>query len=568
MPISSDPHRPTARAGRPLTAAPSPLRAGEDPYAVEFTARPMRPGLAALWPLYALAAAPYLVWRLTIVNWDIWFGPVIYAAELYGVLTTLLFLWMTWRVNVPVHRETDFGRTVDVLICTYQEPMAILEPTVLGACRVRGASTVLVLDDGNRDDVREMAHRLGARYHGRTTNEHAKAGNLNNGLRHSTAELLLVLDADHVPAPHILERMAGYFDDPDVAFVQSPQTYHNRDSFLFRRTRRGWWSEQGMFYDCIQPAKNAWNAAFFVGTSAVVRRSALDEIGGFATGTATEDIHTSLRLHARGGKSVFVPEALAFGLEAENLKEFYRQRRRWAAGSLGLLMRSADSPLWCRGLTLKQRLNYLSATIAHAQGLQRLLFFFTPLLCTFTLAAPVTVDLAVFLPLFGAFLILGIAATLAHARGTYHLLYTEAYSLANSVAHCAALRGVVRVQKKFVVSRKSLRRREQTWVGVALWAVAGVASAGVIRDVQLLERGVGHHTLVIASLIVGSLNAILLLSFMGYLLLYERRPPLPLPDSAASSYATILLKGGVRTREHALAAVGGPSRDELDAASA
>ncbi|MEJ0073419.1 MAG: glycosyltransferase family 2 protein [Candidatus Saccharibacteria bacterium] len=128
--------------------------------------------------------------------------------------------------------------------------------------------------------------------------------------------------------------------------MQSPQTFYNTHVFLFRRRpHREAWSEQMMFYNCLQPAKNNWNAAFFVGTSAVLRRAAIDDVGGFATGTATEDIHTSLRLHARGWQSVFLPEPLAYGLEAENFKEFYKQRRRWAAGSLGLLFRSPDSPL-------------------------------------------------------------------------------------------------------------------------------------------------------------------------------------------------------------------------------
>lgn len=524
----------------PLTLASAPA---EEAYAVEFVEKPNALWFDAILYLYGLVVLPYLAWRLTIVNTDVWYGPALYAAELYGVVTTFLFLWMTRKVSVPVHREAVFDTEVDVLICTYKEPLTILEPTVYGAIRVRGVSSVLVLDDGNRPEVREMAERLGVRYYPRSTNEHAKAGNLNNGLRHSTAEFLLVLDADHVPAPHFLERTLGYFDDADVAFVQTPQTYHNRDSFLFRRTRKGWWSEQGMFYDCIQPAKNRWNSAFFVGTSALMRRDALEEIGGFATGTATEDIHTSLRLHARRWKSVFVPEALAFGLEAENLKEFYRQRRRWAAGSLGLMARSPDSPLWCGGLTLHQRLNYLSATLAHAMGAQRILFFLTPLLCTLSLAAPVSVDVQVFLPIFGGFLAIGFLGTLVYARGTYHPLYTEAYSLANAVAHCAGMRGMVRVQKKFAVSRKSLDRHEQTWVRTVLWVLLGVAVVGVARAAILLAEGTSHESLLIASLVVGTFNACLLGSFLVYLVRYERRPPIPYAETAALAYVGILRKG-------------------------
>src|SRR5205085_10152554 len=106
-----------------------------------------------------------------------------------------------------------------------------------------------------------------------------------------------------------------YFEDPALAFVQSPQSFYNRDSFVFRTRRNSRrWSEQGIFYDVIQPGKNRYNAAFFVGTSAVIRRQALDSIGGFATETATEHVHTSVRMHARGWKSLLVSEPLAFGL--------------------------------------------------------------------------------------------------------------------------------------------------------------------------------------------------------------------------------------------------------------
>src|SRR5205823_5869328 len=117
---------------------------------------------------------------------------------------------------------------------------------------------------------------------------------------------------------------------------------------------------------------------------------------GFATGTATEDIHTSLRLHAAGWHSIFLPRPLAFGLEVDNLREYYRTRRRWAAGSLGLLFRSPDSPLRIRGLTATQRLSYLSSTLAHLQGIQRLCFFLVPVLALFSLRNPVAVSFAGF----------------------------------------------------------------------------------------------------------------------------------------------------------------------------
>jgi cellulose synthase/poly-beta-1,6-N-acetylglucosamine synthase-like glycosyltransferase len=521
--------------------------------------------------LYSTLALPYLVWRSTVINWDVWFAPVLYAAEFYGVLSTGLFLWMTRVINLPRHRPARRDSAVDAFICTCNEPLTVLGPTVRGACAVRGIRDVLVLDDGNRPDVRRMANALGARYFARTTNTHAKAGNLNHGLAHSDAEFLLLLDADHVPSPNFLERTLGHLDDPAVAFVQTPQTYHNRDTFLFRLGRRGSWSEQGMFYRCIQPAKNGTNSAFFVGTSAVMRRAALDSIDGFATGTATEDIHTSLRLHARGWRSVFVPEALAYGLEAENLKEFYRQRRRWAAGSLGLLLRSRDSPLCARGLSTVQRLSYLSATLAHAQGPQRMIFFLTPVLCVTTLSAPVTAGLPTFLAIAGGYTALGIFATARFSRGTYHLVYTECYALANAIAQCAALSGVIRVDKKFSVSRKSVQRGESTWVKSLLLGLTALAGAGAVYSAARLALGPPADTAPLLAVcgVMFALTFAMLTNFLLYLRRYERRPALVLPMTSRPAPAPVPARAVI---DHALveAEYVGPSprRSEILAAPA
>lgn len=489
--------------------------------------RPDRRYLSVLLAFYSLIALPYLVWRSTIINWDVWYGPLVYGAELYGIITTWLFLGITRKIHHPLLPATKFHPTVDIMITTYSEPLSIVEPTIRAALEVRDVHSVLVLDDGDRPEVRRAAKRLGARYYARQTNAHAKAGNLNNGLRHSRAEFVLCLDADHLPLPSIIERMIGYFEDPRLAFVQSPQTYYNQESFLFQPRRRKIWGEQQMFYDVIQVAKNRWNAAFFVGTCAILRRQALDEIGGFATGTATEDIHTSLRLHARGWKSLFVPEVLAHGLEAVNLKEFYKQRRRWAAGSLGLLLRSPDSPLRAKGLSLAQRLNYLSATLAHLQGIQKLFFLVVPLLVLTSLQSPVLINYGWFSLIFFGYISVSLATTAAYARGTYHLFYTEAYSLASFLPHFSGLWGVVKVQKKFAVSNKVAKRRERTWLKAILWTVILVSIAGLVRGLSLLLGwGVPENQsgLVVSSLAFCTWNLLCLGIFVRNVYRYEHRP--------------------------------------------
>jgi cellulose synthase/poly-beta-1,6-N-acetylglucosamine synthase-like glycosyltransferase len=445
---------------------------------------------------------------------------------------TLLFLIITRHIYVPIHRAPTRHATVDVLIPTFNEPAEVLRPTILGAVRIRGVHEVFVLDDGDRPEVEVLARHLGATYLARGTNRDAKAGNLNHALRFSRAEFVLTLDADHVPRPEILERTMGYFDDDRLAFVQTPQTFYNHDSFLFRRRRGGLWSEQGMFYDVIQPAKNRWNAAFYVGTSAVLRRSALDAVGGFATGTVTEDLHTSLRLHARGWKSLFVPEPLAFGLEAQSLREFYRQRRRWATGSLSLLLRIPDSPLRAKGLTRGQRINYLNACLAHLQGVQKLAYFVVPIACTFQLRSPVNAPLRGFVPLFLLFMAVSLFFTSRYARGTYHPIHTEAYNLANATAHLAGLRGAIAVERRFHVSSKHGRRTSGTWTKALLWGLLALSGLAIGRALDVIAmhgvHGLGADTgLIAASIPFLLVNAVHLLSFLSALHSYERAAPVP-----------------------------------------
>jgi cellulose synthase (UDP-forming) len=465
---------------------------------------------------------PFLVWRVAVTNWGVWFGPLALMADVYGFVTGSLFVLITRRVSVPEHRPAELGRyTVDALIPTCHEPLSVLEPAVLAALRVRGIRHVLVLDDADRPEVARMARRLGARYHARPTHEYTKAGNMNYGLGFTDAQLLLVLDADHIASPAFLARTVGYFDDPGVAYVQTPQAFYNTDSIMFRSGRRGRWAEQDMFYDCIQLAKNATNSSFFVGTNAVVRRAALDAIGGFATGTATEDIHTSLRLHARGWRSVYVPEALAFGLEAANLLEYYRQRRRWAAGSLGLLVRSPDSPLRSRGLTMAQRMNYLSATLAHMQGFQRVFYLAVPMLTLLTLRSPVNADFGLYSLLLAASLGLSLFITAKYSRGTFHLLHNEVNNLVSLVPQIVGARGMLRIQTRFAVSRKTTERTSGWVLRTVYYAIFAACALSCVRAAWLLLDGV-NPALVGCSAFFLAISGALMASYLWFLRSYER----------------------------------------------
>lgn len=455
-------------------------------------------------PAYMLVAIPYLVWRAwTVYFWGQWYFWPLLASELLSVALTLLYLGTARKISIPIFKTASTDRTVDIFIPTYNEPEDVVKMTVIGALHVRGVRDVYLLDDGCRLAMRAMADSLGAKYLSRQDNTHAKAGNMNAGILHSDAELMLFLDCDHVPQPEIIERTIGYFDDPELAFVQTPQLFYNTSSVQFRRTgNRPLWNEQSMFYEAIQPSKNCFNAAFFCGSGALVRRAAIDSIGGFATGTATEDIHTSLRLHAHGWRSLFVNEQLAHGIAPVDMAEYHKQRTRWGAGSLGLLFRSPDSPLRAKGLSLAQRVCYFNSTFSFTFGLQRIFYMLFPALLL--LALPLTiddrhVDVLFYVSIMLAFVSFSYICTWVISDGTYHPIYTEQYNLANMFSHAEALRGIIRVSAKFAVSAKtkSLEQRSRaengllmlcvflgvmSLYGLAFWAASGRPLSAILTN--------------------------------------------------------------------------------------
>jgi cellulose synthase (UDP-forming) len=347
--------------------------------------------------LSCFASMRYFYWRIA---WTLNLSsPVdaaasiaLLAAETYGVL--ILFLGYFQSLEAPSRAPASPRDTwtVDVLIPTYNEPEPIVRRTVIGALAMTYArKRVFVLDDGRRPEIEAMAASLGCGYITRPDNRHAKAGNLNHALGVTHGELIAIFDADHVPVRTFLAETAGFFEDPRVALVQTAQHFFNPDPFernlgLAERIP----PEQTFFYHVVQPGNDFWNSAFFCGSCAVLRRSALVAIGGFRTRTVTEDAHTSLALHARGFRSVYLRRPLAAGLATETLAAHVRQRVRWARGMAQVLR--IDCPLFKRGLSVAQRLNYFNAMLHFFFGIPRLIMLAAPLTFLFFGAHPIRAD--------------------------------------------------------------------------------------------------------------------------------------------------------------------------------
>lgn len=519
---------------------------------ITFVEEPASWWITPLLPLYVFLAIPYIVWRVEIsFSQHLWYTVPLFIVEMFSLLTTVLHLILTRRMLHPVWLPPLEDRTVDAFIPTYNESSDIVEMTTLGALQINGIRHVFVLDDGARSHIQDMAERIGAFYLARHDNAHAKAGNMNFGLRHSDAEFVIFVDCDHVPQSTFIERTLGYFRDEKLAFVQTPQVFYNfRSSIQFRKLPfRNLWNEQTMFYENIQPSKNRFNAAFFCGSGAILRRSALDSVGGFATGTATEDIHTSLRLHAEGWRSVFLGERLAHGIAPEDFKEYHSQRVRWGAGSLGLLFRTADSPLVKRGLTPWQRLCYLGSTNAYFYGgVVRVVYLAFPIIILFSVPIVSNDDRSYFVSYMSLalpFFVLSVAITYLYSRRTFHPIHSEQFNIANILACLVALKGVVKVQKKFRVSIKSKRVKENpvAWTFLVFLAVVMLAADLFLIGYWLLGMDTPINTIpshaIILALFWNTCNLLFVLSLVKYLHQFSKRPALTYPFHPRDSRARL-----------------------------
>jgi cellulose synthase (UDP-forming) len=405
--------------------------------------------------LFLACGVWYLNWRLGSFNTaHPIFSVLLYGAELFGFMTACLNVFMTWRLSVRVAPLPTAGLKVDVFIPTYNEDVELVRRTAMAAQAMDYPHETWILDDGNRESMRDMAQSLGLRYLARTDNAHAKAGNLNHALPYSTADLIATFDADHAPRRDFLTRTLGYFADPLVAFVQTPQDFYNLDSYQNRTdaSNQVAWSEQSLFFRVIQRGKDYWNAAFYCGSCAVIRRQSIDSIGGFATGTVTEDIHTSLLLHKKGFRSVYHDEALAYGVAPAKIEPFLKQRVRWGVGAMNVWRK--EGILFACGLTLAQRLNYLATVLAYFDGWQKAFFYFAPVYVLMAGAMPVAANGWVFLLHFVPYYLLNFLAFEEISRGYGRSVLIEQYNMARFASFAWSTLGVFRIRKRFGVTDK------------------------------------------------------------------------------------------------------------------
>jgi cellulose synthase (UDP-forming) len=380
---------------------------------------------------------------------------VLLLAETWAYINMCMFVMLTWHLTEREPGPPPPGRTVDVFITCYNEPLEVLRRTAIGARAIRYPHRTYLLDDGKRDDVRRMTEELGIGYIRRVGNANAKAGNLNYAISVTSGEFILQLDADHVPLPNIVDRLLGYFNDPKMALVQSPQDFYNVDSFthVVNNEGRRLWEENRIFYSLIQRGRDHWNASFFCGSCGMIRRSALESIGGFASKTIIEDMETTMELHARGYSTAYHAETLAYGLAPGAADAYHVQRMRWGQGAMQVLRKL--KPLTRRGLTLPQRINYFAGTAAYFEGWQKAVFYLMPLFYFFTGILPVGGDQHAFLIRLIPYIVISIVAFELLSRGTGYLFLSERFTMVRVWTYMlAALAVFSRKPLKFNVTPK------------------------------------------------------------------------------------------------------------------
>lgn len=277
--------------------------------------------------------------------------------------------------------------SVDIFIPVYGEDVDEIEATATAARDAYGKHETYILDDGKSDEVKALAKRIGVHYIRRPTNENAKAGNINYALTQTKGDFFLILDADFVANPEVLYETVPFFENTNMAFVQTPQYYSNQTNFI----STGASFMQHVFYSLIQSGKNKFNSAFCVGTNVIFRRSAIESMGGMYDKSKSEDIWTSLTLHEKGYESVYIPSVLAIGKTPETMKAYLKQQLRWATGSFEIFLK--HNPLFDRKLTIDQRLQYFGTTSYYFVGFSVLLLLLLPPLQIFFNLTPIALGI-------------------------------------------------------------------------------------------------------------------------------------------------------------------------------
>lgn len=385
------------------------------------------------------------------------FGALM-ATEAFHLVQIFGYCWTVWGRDGHRPFDPTFSASVDVFITVCGEPVDIVRETAKAALAMSypGRFSVHLLNDGlvaGKADWREieiLAEELGINCLTRVTPGGAKAGNINHALARTKSEFFVVFDADHVPHADFLTQVMGYFADDRMGFVQTPQYYVNMDQNKITRVA---WDQQTLFFGPIMAGKSRLGSAFMCGTNMAVRRSAILEVGGMCEENIAEDFLTSLFMHEKGWRSVYVPEVLAEGLAPDDFLNYYKQQFRWTRGSLEVIFKY--NPLLRRGLTGSQRLQYLLSASYYLSGSVIILDAALPMIYLFTGQTPVVTSTMVLALVFVPYMWINLYVLQRTSNFTYSY-QAIAFSLSAWWLQLTALAAVLTNRKtSFAVTSKA-----------------------------------------------------------------------------------------------------------------
>ena len=429
--------------------------------------------------IMSILGLPLAVWYFGwLLNPDRIGNPILYGilivAEIFNLTQALGFWWTCANERVRKPKAPSERLAVDVFVPVYKEPVDIVDLTVAAAAGLRGAEVrVWVLDDGNDDDMRDLAARHGVGYIRRDEHTGAKAGNINNALALTNAPFIAVFDSDHVADPTFLEATLGHMEDPAVAFVQTPQYYANTEG---NRIAAASWAQQALFFGAIARGKDGLDAVFCCGTNVLFRREAFESVGGFPTNSLTEDFELSIHLHEKGWKSAYLPDVLSRGLGPEDMAAYVSQQQRWARGCLSGLPRAFRAKL-----PLRIKAQYLLSASYFLSGWTVLIYMSFPVVRLLFGGQPLAgINAPEFLLHFAPYFVVALSTAALAGAGAYTF---AAFALAAASFWIQVLStGLTVLRKKgsFVVTpKKGAEARQPMAVWPALAAVGVLVAASI-----------------------------------------------------------------------------------------
>jgi cellulose synthase (UDP-forming) len=411
------------------------------------------------------------------------------AGEIFHTWQALTYLYTTWRLEHKADFDEGFSPPVDIFITVAGEPVEIVEETAKAARDMDYPShRVFILNDGlvakkeNWKEIVDLAKRLGVGCITREVAGGAKAGNINNALRETSAPYVVIFDADHVPHRDFLKKTVGFFTDPRLGFVQTPQYYKNAYENAVALSS---WEQQELFFGPICRGKNRLNSVTMCGTNMVVRREALEGVGGMCQESIAEDFVTGLFIHEEGWKSLYVPEVLAEGLAPEDFLSYNKQQFRWARGALDVLFRY--NLIMRRGLSFMQKVQYLSSVSYFLSGVVVLMNILLPVIFLYTGIIPVRIDTMllalVFIPYM--FFTVGVLSSTSNGRFSFRAL---SFSMGSFLIHIKALWSAVTGQKVgfSVTSKKGL---EGNYLSLAVPHILYIVLVAIGIPVAFMREG-------------------------------------------------------------------------------